>query len=261
MKIRVLSLLTIILSVLCLENVNAATSKKKCPAGLFCTSGGTYTYDGNNDIQAFQIAPAEKIVDGWGEWQDEQLCDSCEKSRSGCAYCANEYDEAWVSSSFGFYLVKDGEVTYHSQRGGYVKGVFPCPGTYPSSAEGASSVFECYRMAGNGQKEYYSAKKSTSAGYSGNYDIESINALVKKLQSSLDAANKAAQDLQDALDKANQSNQTNSKTNDSPSSGSKPSNIMDSKTLDMDIDKMKALINIGISDTKSNSKPGRQIRK
>lgn len=211
---------------------SAETIKKTCPAGLFCTSGGKYTFDTKNgDIERNMIEPADQILDGWGVWSDQGLCDSCAKSRSGCTYCANEYDEAWVSTAFGFYFIKNNEPIYHSSKAGYIKGVFPCPGTYPSSAEGASSVFECYKVIGNGQKEYYKAPTNTQNTSSVNYNIdaETVNALVKDLQSALIKA----QALQEAL---NQGNTTQ------PTISSKP-----------DLDVMKAMIKAGVSNPKSVS--------
>jgi len=204
MKIRIKSLwgLSIISLIVSFSLPAISATTKTCPAGLFCTSGGKYTFDKkNDDIQAYQMKPAELVVDGWGMQSDEGICDSCgQKKESPCVYCANEYDEMWASLFFGYYFVKDGEVTYHSNRGSMAQGVFTCPGTYPSSAEGASSVFECYRIVSNGQKEYYKAPKNTQTDNGVDIDIKTVNALVTDLQSALSKA----QSLQAALNKLNQ---------------------------------------------------------
>lgn len=180
-----------------LPAISATT--KTCPAGLFCTSGGKYTFDKkDHDIQAYQMQPAELVVDGWGMHSDEGICDSCgQKKEVPCVYCANEYDEMWASLFFGYYFVKNGEVTYHSNRSSMFQGVFTCPGTYPSSAEGASSVFECYRIVSDGQKDYYKAPTNTQTSSGVDIDIKTVNALVKDLQAALSKA----QSLQSALNK------------------------------------------------------------
>ena len=206
MKIRIKSLLSLsIISLVVSFSLPAiSATTKTCPAGLFCTSGGKYTFDKKaDDIQAYQMKPAELVVDGWGMHSDEGICDSCgQKKESPCVYCANEYDEMWASLQLGYYFVKNGEVTYHSDRSSKLQGIFTCPGTYPSSAEGASSVFECYRVVGNGQKEYYKAPTNTQSVSCGSNDVNigTVNTLVKDLQAALIMA----QSLQASLNKAKQ---------------------------------------------------------
>ncbi|MBR3510710.1 MAG: hypothetical protein IKN73_01460 [Alphaproteobacteria bacterium] len=239
-------------SFLCLCNAGAAT-QIKCPAGFFCASNGVYTPYGGG-IQSYQKGAAEQVTPSWGDWSEELFCSSCKKSRSGCSYCADDYDEAWVSTWFGFYLIKNGEVTHHTSGNSPARGAFPCPGTYPSSAEGATSVFECYKVVGNGQKEYYKAPVNTQTNYSGSCDIADLQALFENLQSALNNANKLAQDLQNALNKAqSQSLVKSSKleltkniSEDKKSFQSGKNLRSGSARLNNDIETAKAMIKAGI---------------
>lgn len=192
---------------------------KTCPAGFFCTANGQYTissqastYYGWTEIPSYMYGSAELVVPGWGMWSDEGLCSNKKSDGtpySGCIYTATDYDEVWVSLWFGFYTVKNGEVLYKSSGGSTAPGAFPCPGTYPSSETGASSVFQCYRTTNNAQKEYYKAPNNTSTSnntqnnYNGNYNTDEINALLTNLQSALAQANTAANNLQNTLKKSN----------------------------------------------------------
>lgn len=241
MEIRIVQYLFGIITSVFLINASTAAT---CPAGLFCTSGGNYV-PANGGIQSYQMVPADLVTPNWGMWSEEGLCAKCSNSTNTCWYCGEDYDEIWVSTWFGFYLVKNGEVTYHSAGNTPAPGVFPCPGTHPSSAKGASSVFECYTVIGNGQKEYYKAPTNTQNGSSGSgtYNNDKIKLLVKDLLSSLNQANKVAQDIQKELNKQNlpnATNSTNTATNNRQSSGA-------SKT---DINTMKAMIKSGISNKK-----------
>ena len=149
---------------------------------------------------------AELVVPGWGMWGDEGLCSNKKSDGtpySGCIYTATDYDEVWVSLWFGFYTVKNGEVLYKSSGDSTAPGAFPCPGTYPSSEIGASSVFQCYRTTNNAQKEYYKAPNNTSPSYDGNYNTDTVNTLLTNLQSALDQAHAAANNLQAVLKKSN----------------------------------------------------------
>ena len=78
-----------------------------------------------------------------------------------------------------------------------------------------------------------------------NADLNAIKSLVSNLQESLAETNRIAKDLQKAFNNLKVVSSSKSTTD----------------SLGMDIDQMKALINSGISDTKSNFKPGRPIRK
>lgn len=240
MKICMKYLVGIIVSVSCLCDANAAATKI-CPAGLFCTSGGKYN-SGQYGIESYKMGPADLVTSNWGDWQEEGLC-----SKGKCAYSAENYDQVWVSTWFGFYMVKNGDVTYHSSGSSAASGVFPCPGTHPSSAEGASSVFECYRNVGNGQKEYYKAPNAIQTNNAGNADMNTIAALVQELQASLNQANKIAADLQKALNKSTKKNTASA------------SNVNSSA----DIESMKALISAGLSEAKSvtEKKPIGKLRK
>lgn len=240
-------------------NTCFAESAKKCPAGLFCTTGGTYVpYDGG--IAPYMLGPADLATIGWGMWSEEDLCPVRGKYSSGCSYYTEDYDEVWVSVWFGYYMVKNGEVIYHKSKDSNAPGAFPCPGTYPVSAECASSVFECYRVASGGQKEYYkpqdlksdiqicykmnnfgkksyfvplfaSEQKLSNVGKdkaSGNHniDIETVNVLVQDLQAALSKA----QSLQKALN-----NESVSRSDQNVQTIS-------------DIDRAKKLISSGIID-------------
>lgn len=188
---------------LCIYKAFAAT-QKTCPAGLFCTNNGKYTPGDtySHDIQGYQIAPSELVAPGWGAWQEEGLCDDGTPD-SVCMYVATDYDEVWVSTWFGFYTIKNGEVTHHSSKTNAIKNVFACPGTYPSSDSGASSVFQCYRNNSNGQKEYYKAPTDETPEYDGNYDTDSVNAILTNLQSAMDQAQVAVSNLQNILKQSN----------------------------------------------------------
>lgn len=203
MKIYMRSVLAIVLTILCLGNANAKTdtSPKKCPAGLFCTSNGTYLLNGGTeDIPTYQRTPAELVTAGWGRWSDAGLCDKHPKSGNDatCRYYADDYDETWVSTWFGFYTIKNGKVNYHNMSGAKFSGVFPCPGSHPSSVSGASSVFECYTMV-SGQKEYYKAPNNTQTAATNTSNNTEIKAIMADLQQSLDKTNRLAQELQFAL--------------------------------------------------------------
>ena len=208
----------------CTSFVNTATAKTiegtvyvTCPGGFFCTNNGKYyTTTAITDdfwsplefkmdlIPTYMYGPAELVTPGWGMMSDEQFCAVCNGQHDSlCAYCADEYDEVWVSTWFGFYGAKNNDVTNHSWRGSAFAGVFPCPGTYPSSDSGASSVFQCYRTTSNGEKEYYKTPNKTTHNYDGNYNTEDVNALLTNLQSAIDQANSASQNLQAVLKKNN----------------------------------------------------------
>ena len=231
MKIRVkfLCLLGIISSFCVLYDANATTDAVTCPAGAFCTSGGKYV-SSDGGIRAHMLTPATLVTPGYGDRSDDGFCaTNCSTDR--CTYCAEDYDEVWMSEFLGFYLVKNGDVMYHSIASTVAPGMFTCPGSYPSSAPGASSVFECYRVVANGQKEYYKTPTNTQINSSGNYDINNITVLVNNLQSALDQANKIAKDLQATLNK------------------SKSNNITDADR----VNRAKKLINSGITDTSIKS--------
>ena len=192
---------------LCIYNAFAAT-QKTCPAGLFCPDNGKYTPGDtySHDIQGYQIAPSELVAPGWGPWSEEGLCDKYKNDGtpySGCIYTATDYDEVWASMWFGFYTIKNGEVTHHSSKTNAITNVFACPGTHPSSDSGASSVFQCYRVNSNGQKEYYKAPTDETPEYDGNYDTDSVNAILTNLQLALEQAQTAARNLQNVLKESN----------------------------------------------------------
>ena len=185
-----------------------AATQKTCPAGLFCTVNGKYTPDDiyGYDIQGYQIAPSELVAPGWGTWSEEGLCDKYKNDGtpySGCIYTATDYDEVWVSTWFGFYTIKNGEVTHHSSKANAITNVFACPGTHPSSDSGASSVFDCYRNTGNGGKEYYKAPNNTETNYDGEYNTDTVNVLLTNLQLALEQAQTAARNLQNVLKESN----------------------------------------------------------
>ena len=198
--------------VFAIENYDTPV-QKICPAGLFCTANGKYTVMQNGkgknayareDIQGYYKAPAELVVPGWGMWSEMRLCDECDKGDSSCAYCANHYDETWVSW-FGFYTIKNGTPTYHSNKSFVdLVGIFSCPGTYPSSDEGSSSVFQCYRIVSNGKKEYYTAPNKNTLNYDGKYNTDDVNTMLTNLQSALEQAQTAARNLQNVLKKSNE---------------------------------------------------------
>lgn len=217
-------ILIFIAVITCTSFVNTATAKTTegtvyvtCPGGFFCTNNGEYyTTDTTtssfwgrvtykiDEIPTYMYGPAELVTPGWGRMGDELFCAVCNGQHdSSCAYCADEYDEVWVSTWFGFYGAKNNDVTNHSWRGSAFAGVFPCPGTHPSSDSGASSVFQCYRTTSNGQKEYYKTPNKTTHNYDGNYNTEDVNALLTNLQSAIDQANSASQNLQAILKKSN----------------------------------------------------------
>ena len=227
MKIRIQHLFGIITSVFCLCNINVATATT-CPAGFFCTAGGTY----NGIIEPYQMGPADLVTANWGGWTDEGLCSQC---ISTCIYCMEDYDEIWVSNWFGFYLVKNGEVSSHSASTSLAQGAFPCPGTYPTSAPGASSVFQCYKVISNGQKKYYTAPVTNTPNGSsgGTCDLDNLRRIANNLQSALNQANKAAQDLQKELSKV-----------------TAPANAMPGdKSSNPDLNAMKAMISAGMPKT------------
>ena len=219
---KILSFFAITASIFCGNSASAKTNSGTvyvtCPAGFFCTSNGQYyTTDSTStnfwghvsyhidEIPTYMYGPAELVLPGWGMMSEEQFCDKCNGQHdSSCAYCADEYDETWVSTWFGFYGAKNGEITYHSWRNTSFQGVFPCPGTYPSSENGASSVLQCYRTTSNGQKEYYKAPNKTQPNnYNGSYNTDDVNALLTNLQAALTQANTAANNLQALLKKSN----------------------------------------------------------
>lgn len=194
------------------EDAEYTTIQKTCPAGFFCTANGKYTVTEGKlgkstwiegDIEVYAMGPAELVVPGWGVWSDEQLCDErTSNNASYCAYYATDYDEVWVSTWFGFYMVKNGDITYNSASNA-IQGVFPCPGTYPSSEVGASSVFQCYRVVRDGEKEYYTTPNNTTHSYDGRYDTDTINVLLTNLQSAVVQAQTAVNNLQNILQKSN----------------------------------------------------------
>jgi len=82
-------------------------------------------------------------------------------------------------------------------------GIFQCPITHPSSANGAKSLSECYKVNAKGQKEYYKIPNNVTQNYDGNYNTDTINTLLTNLQSALDQANTAASNLKNILKKSN----------------------------------------------------------
>ena len=212
MKLHKNLLFGIIASVLCLCDASALLIKeeeatKKCPAGLFCTTNGQYTYkrikDGKDytatqDIEMYMLHPAELATKDWGTMLSEGFCSYCTNEDRGdiCRYCANDYDELWISHWFGFYAIKNGEIMYRNFGNNYFSGVFACPGTYPSSDEGAKSVYECYTIGPNKQKEYFKPSTNLQNASSGNcnIDIKTFNTLVQDLESALNKAQKLQED-------------------------------------------------------------------
>lgn len=180
-----------------------AATQQTCPAGLFCTVNGKYEGDA---IQSYALASSESVGPGWGHWIEEGLCDKRKSdgtTYTGCEYIATDYDEVWVSTWFGFYTIKNGAVTYHSSDNTVATNVFACPGTYPYSDLGASSVFDCYRNTGNGGKEYYKAPNNTETNYDGEYNTDTVNVLLTNLQLALEQAQSAARNLQNVLKESN----------------------------------------------------------
>ena len=190
--------LFLIISILCSATAVAKETTYRCPAGLFCTNGGTYTSD--EEIPAYIRRPSERVVPGWGDWREEGLCDTGRSTV--CWYVATDYDEVWVSTFLGFYTVKNGNVSYVASGSSLTPGVFACPGTYPSSDIGASSVLQCYRTASNGQKDYYKPQINAQPGSNGGSGTDDVNAVLKNLQSAIDQAKIAEQNLQSALAQA-----------------------------------------------------------
>lgn len=213
MKLHKNLLFGIIASVLCLCDASGSLfieeeGTKKCPAGLFCTRDGQYTYTyakqgkniyPNEDIAMYMYHPAELMTKDWGTMSAERISSHCsdeDREKYNYAYCANDYDEVWIDNWFGFYAIKNGEILYHNFNSNYFSGVFACPGTYPSSDEGAKSVYECYTIGPNKQKEYFKPSKNLQNASSGNcnIDIKTFNTLVQDLESALNKAQKLQED-------------------------------------------------------------------
>lgn len=206
---KIIYFFTVIIAfILCSNTADAKKQKKltrQCPAGMFCTANGMYTYESEySDVSPYMLSPAQLVptTSGW-VWSDEGLCSTNKNSDPTCIYTATDYDEVWVSTPFGFYMIKNGDVMYKSSLSTDFPGMFPCPGTYPSSDSGVQSVFQCYRIVSNGEKEYYTAPNNTKPKYNGSYNTDDINVILTSLQSALAQAETAAQNLQGVLQKSN----------------------------------------------------------
>lgn len=162
---------------------NAIAAEKTCHAGFFCVQNGTYIDFSNAQDWFSSTGPA-------------RLATSNDSLPMG--YNLKDYDEVWICD-MGKYYVKNGEVECRAP----LNGILACPGTYPSSEPGASSVFQCFRTTSNGQKEYYKTPNNTHHSYDGNYNTDDVNAILTSLQSALTQANSAAQNLESILKKTN----------------------------------------------------------
>lgn len=205
---KFLSFIAIIVPVLCSGNVGATT----CPAGCFCLNNGEFNLSTN--YQNFCTVPASKInIISSGI----SVCHSWISNRDFHGPTATYYFEDFselYKGYFGAYGFINGNFVYINDcwdNADNPNGIFQCPTTHPNSDKGAKTIFECYRITANGQKEYYT-HTNTQNNYSGNYDNSNINALMQNLQSALNQANTAAQNLQTALNSYNLTNTTQSQT-------------------------------------------------
>lgn len=74
--------------------------------------------------------------------------------------------------------------------------IYTCPSDYPASDESAKSLDECYKYSKNGNKVYYSEKRTNNNSVS--YDLDAVESMQAKLQILSDKTTKIRQGTYDA---------------------------------------------------------------
>ncbi|MFQ6759974.1 MAG: hypothetical protein ACLRFM_01040 [Alphaproteobacteria bacterium] len=202
---------------LCEHSANAA--HLICPEGCFCLNDGYNSQTGYSSESSTNVSGnllyndycKQPITPPQGPFNKQygnvRIASDCNNNEN-ITYCLEEFSE-FYEGYMGFYGFVNNSFIY-----GYTKpyiDLLQCPYTHPNSDKGAKTIFGCYRITANGQKEYYT-HTNTQNNYSGNYDNSNINALMQNLQSALNQANTAAQNLQNALNSSNLANTTQSQT-------------------------------------------------
>lgn len=194
-------LFIIIVSIAWLYNANTygGEAQKKCPAGCFCVSGGQISE--NLDTRNICGSSFAQRVTCWGGRQSLAFGRNpttgiykgllaCNHSVSNATYYLDDFYEVYKGKT-GMYGFKGNELIVMSSTDKVFNswgeaGIYSCPSSYPSSAEGAKSLSECYKYDKNGSKIYYSKKQKNS----GSYYITGAEVLLKDLQQVLNKVNR-----------------------------------------------------------------------
>lgn len=217
----------IIVSAFYQQNAMADQILRSCPAGCFCINDGKYdaSFGMNEELCT---TPAQHMPsyceNGRSWWSYRTGLLACPGNTSPQAnYYMDDFSELY-KGYYGYYgFIGNDLILMPSNEN--VQGRYQCPATHPTSEKGAKTIFECYKITGNnGQKQYYTVPTNTQPNFSGNYDINNINAIVQNLQSALNQANQAAQALQNALNTSNQNNTDQNNANQQESDNNSTNN-------------------------------------
>ena len=157
---KFLSFIGIIASVLC---GNSARGGTPCPQGCFCMNNGETRNSGGAGICTFYKARPFTAADGCVQVTYGNIriySDACSGVDPAPDYYFSEFSEYYYSIQ-GFYGFINGEFIYFYDDQAFQehnhREMFPCPYTYPHSAEGAKALTDCFRYSENGTKIYYGA--------------------------------------------------------------------------------------------------------
>lgn len=206
-----------IISVTWLGNIGAygAGTKKPCPPGCFCVHNGQIptTHNTRNICgygNAYKVScDAEDIAHAFGIEDNQAFsglvaCGHGYFSDAVVKYYFDEFSELFQGAT-GMYGLINNELivmpsTIKALNDYAQKGIYQCPVTYPNSASGAKTVFDCYKYDANGNKVYYRTSKKNNRM---NCNIAQTELLIKDLQSTLNDAIDATDALQNALNSNN----------------------------------------------------------
>ncbi len=255
---------------LCEHSANAA--HLICPEGCFCLNDGYNSQTGYSSESSINVSGnllynnycKQPITPPQGPFNKQygnvRIASDCNNNEN-ITYCLEEFSE-FYEGYMGFYGFVNNSFIY-----GYTEpyiDLLQCPYTHPNSDKGAKTIFGCYRITANGQKEYYT-HTNTQNNYSGNYDNSNINALMQNLQSALNQANTAAQNLQNALNSSNLANTTQSQTattlNNTKTSTTQSQSSATPTTTAPSVTQSVAPVTMKLSETKSDAPASSPLKK
>ena len=216
--IKILLCLVTFASTVSLDDMKAYGSEEmaKCPSGCFCIYDGLYPtrYLSAADICKDYVAHPvscntkdEEFTFAYGDGQGEgggQL--TCDRSKDAVYYFVDFSElykgETGVYGYIGEDLIVMAEISsgYGSIMG--QSGIYVCPSSYPESARGAKTLYECYTHDEKGNKVYYNNVT----------DSKDIKTLATNLQNALNQAVQIVLDLQRVATQQKQANKTNDNT-------------------------------------------------
>jgi hypothetical protein len=189
-----------IISMFWLHDVNATDleSKQSCPSGCFCVFDGKVPKRfGLENICGRGNVAQPVLCDGDSEIFNfvKGICDdcgvlSCTRDNVSATYYMDEFSEVFqgIGGMYGF--IGEDLIVMPTKEGfaGNV-GVYQCPNSYPNSAPGAKTLYECFRYDYvTGAKVYYEPRQNT------------VKTLTADLQQTLNNANQTVLNLKGILD-------------------------------------------------------------